>query len=297
MSEASPAAQSEMPKLRLGLGVIVTKALAVFVLRLPKVLLLSLPASIALGLLFYAAIEWLQSSFIRHALLLPWWMLNPFTIFSVGLGLASGLMAGPLSAAFQAFDKTGVLPLGSSFRSLKAKPFVAMIVGIIVVGATLLPFAMLSWATSARLGLFIGCVALAVGMYGMALWGLALPAISRDGMGFRALRRSMELSKGYRWRIAGTCFVLFFMALLAGGVIGAGLVLLGRIIMFELLGLPHFIEIFGSMDLLAVLIFLDFCLGFTIIIAVNMLGLAAIRARMVEIKEAPDIEDMIDIFD
>ena len=294
---APKAAASEAPRPRLGPGLIFTKVLAIFFKRLPKILLLCLPAAAAMGGMFWVGIEWLNRGGSGPLALLPEWLWNPFTIFSIAIGLGMGLAAAPLSAAFHSYQKKGRVPLGACLKALKSKPLVALVIGVIVTGATLLPFAALSWATSARLGLFIGSVALVIGMYALGLWGLALPAISRDQLGFRGFRRSMSLSQGYRWPIAGTCFVLFFTAILAGGLVGAGVMMLGRIILIELLDINGF-GLFGpGADIFELLAFLDFCLSFTIIVAIIVLGLAAIRARMAEIKEPPDIEDMVDIFD
>ena len=281
----------------LGTGQIITNVLALFIKRFPKILILCLPAGLALGLVFYLGIRWIDSGFIGAPSFIPWWLMNPFTVFSAAIGLAMGLSAGPLAEAYHRYYTTRRVPLGACMKAIIRRPLAALIMGVIVAGATLLPFAALSWATSARLGLFVGSVALVIGMYVLGFWGLALPAISRDRMGFGGFGRSKNLSKDYRWRIAGTCFVLFFAALLAGGLVGAGLVLLGQLILAELLGIQG-LGFFGTnTDLFEVLMLIDFCLSFTIIVALIVLGLAAIRARMVEIKEPPDIEDMVAVFD
>lgn len=55
----------------------------------------------------------------------------------------------------------------------------------------------------------LGLVALIVpGLWLYALWSLILPAILVESLGFAALDRSAELTRGYRWPVLGTLFVL-----------------------------------------------------------------------------------------
>ena len=59
------------------------------------------------------------------------------------------------------------------------------------------------------------------GIMVMVMWSVAAPAVvvERDGV-FRALRRSQELTKGFRWKIFGLFLVLLVIYLLIFSVLG-----------------------------------------------------------------------------
>ena len=303
MSDAAPSRPeavgppvAELPPQVFGIGTVIANVFAIFIKRLPKVLFLSLPAAALMGFVFYLGIIWIDD--LGGELVgLPDWLVNPFTIFSVAIGFGLGLSAGPLAAAYDSYQRTGTVPVRRCLARVIARPMVALVIGVLVAGAVILPLTTLIWAATPRIGLVIFCGALLVGMYALGLWGLALPAIAMDRIGFSGLKRSFRLSQGYRWPIACTCFVLFFASLLIGGLIGAGLLMAGRLILVEMLDLSGFGMFGPNSDLFEMLLFLDFCFAYMIIVALITLGLAAIRARMVEIKEPPDIGDMVDVFD
>ena len=296
-AKASTPPVAEPPRQVFGIGTVIANVFAIFVKRYPKVMFLSLPGTVLMGLVFYAGIIWVDDVGQGVFSGLPRWLVNPFTIFSVGIGCALGLSAGPLASAYDSYQRRGTVPVGHSLARVLARPAVALAVGILVAAAVILPLTTLIWAATPRIGLVIFCGALLVGMYALGLWGLALPAISMERIGFRGLKRSFRLSQGYRWPIACTCFVLFFAALLIGGLIGAGLIMLCRLILLDWLELSGFGFFGPNSDLFEILLFLDFCFAYANIVVLMMLGLAAIRARMVEIKEPPDIGDMVDVFD
>ena len=282
----------DTPKPVLGTGQIYTDVLGVFVQRFPKILLLSMPAAVAMGLIFYAGIELLDGPLSRLWRYSAWLaVLAPMAMFALALGTGLGLASGPLSAALHEFKLHRKVPIGRCIARFAVRPVAAVICSVMAVGTTLMPLWLLAAADSVRVGLILGGCALAIGMYGLGFWGLAAPSVAIERLGLSALGRSRRLGEGYRWRIAGTCFLLFVTAVLVGGAVTVGLGFLFAFVFDEVLGMR-----FGHRTDDA-LLFLDFCLGQTLVVAVMGLGLAAIRARMVEIKEPPDIADMIEVFD
>lgn len=293
MTDAAATEAPTQPKPILGVAQIMTDVLAVFFKRLPKVLLLSLPGGIVFGALFYLGfIEFAglwDSNFGRGPFFIS--MLVPFLIFATCFGSALGSVAAPMAAALSQFNSRRTITLRTCFATLWRKPIVAMIAGTLVITMTLVPMMLLTFAGSGRTGLFLALVSLALGAYMLGVWGMALPSISKDNKGLSALGRSKRLGLGYRWPIAGTCFLLFFTSVLFGGAIGAVLALGFGLVAFELL------DINVSNEMTEILFFINFCFGQTIALALLCLGLAAVRERMVEIKEPPDIADMVDVFD
>lgn len=283
----------EQPKPILGTGQLYTDVLAVFVRRFPKIMLVSLPSAIGLGIALYGWYQAMEGPFevlFRGSSILLG-MMSAFGLFAVAFGVGLGLAAGPLAAAFHEYHVHGRVTVQACLARLKVKPLIAILCAALVTLGTLVPMWMLALADSARMGAFLGALSLAVGMYALGLWGMAVPMISTERIGLRALKRALGLGKGYRWQIAGTCFLLFFTAILIGGAVGAGAGFGFSLIADELFD----IRVTG--DLEDVLIFLNFCFSLTLMSSILALGLAAIRERMVEIKEPPDIADMVDVFD
>jgi hypothetical protein len=294
VTEAAAIETPTQPKPILGVAQIMTDVLAVFFKRLPKVLLLALPGGIVFGGLFYLAfIEFVllwDGGFGRGgSLFLD--LLIPFFLFATCFGSALGIVAAPLAAAMSEFNLHRTVTLRKCFAALRRNPIAAILLGTFVIAMTLVPLLLLSFAGSGRSGLFLGLVALAVGAYMLGLWGIALPSISKDKLGLSALGRSKRLGGEYRWPIAGTCFLLFFTSVLFGGAVGALLAAGFGLMVYEVLDLNV------SNDLLDTLMFFNFCIGQTIAITLLGLGLASVRERLVEIKEPPDIANMIHVFD
>ncbi len=284
------AAPSERPVL--GIGQIMSDVLTLFFLRLPKLLLLGLPGALGIGGVLYGTVamadQWSQLRLLTDAKVA---LAAGFLAFAVALGLGLGLTAGPLTAAYDIYHRHGRVPLVPCARTVFRRPVQAAVCGIVVTLATLAPLALVFLASTPRVGFFATIVLIAIGMYSLGRWGMSLPAVSMDRIGVRALRRAVRLGQGYRWRIAGTCFLLWFTALLFGGLLSGGLGL----------GVGAFLEFAVNVDLgnqvEEILLFANAVLGLSVMTVLLALGLAAIRARMVEIKEPPDIGDMIGVFD
>lgn len=294
MTEASvpdaPAAAA--PKPVLGIGQIISDVLVLLVRRLPKVLCLALPgAGLSAGFLYLVfetldANAALRSGFSVQIAI----ALSPVLI-ACTLGLGLGLGAAPLAAGWSSWSRSRTLPLGPSLWQIRRKPVHAALAGLIVCVLAALPLCGALLLTNGFLGGFLTLCAMLVGTLALGIWGPALPAISMDNLGLGALRRSAELTRDYRMATAGTCALMFLTASLLGGLMAAGLALAFALI-FEFwleMSLPSVLE--------QVLVIGDALISSACMIGTFGLGLAAIRARLVEIKEPPDIADMVDVFD
>lgn len=282
-AEAPPAARRQA----LRIAQIVTSVLAIFFKRLPKILLLALPSGLAMAGLFYLAFVVLEEVWGQW----DYDILIPFTMVAITFGTGLGLVGGPMAEALRFYERDNRVPFWICLARVWRRLVPAIVCGIVTAVFTLMPLWVISFAESGRVGLFIAAIAIALGMYGCALWGISVPSTSQERIGLSALRRGQGLSKDYRWQVAGTCFLIFFTALLISGLIGAGIVLLARLALGE-------ITFFGNaVDLWEVLAFFVLSLDSMILIALIALTLAAIRTRLIEIKEPPDIEDMIAVFD
>jgi hypothetical protein len=296
MTETSPATSvSEKPNERvtLGVGSIVATSTGMFFKRLHIVALLALPAMIAVtGLMYVFTYElW---TLLRDATGLSRSTSEPIVAYitaTCAIGVATGLSAGPLASAATAYVAAKPISPGASFARIGIKPLQAIATGMLVTAGTLALMLLLALAPNVRLGILMACGCLALGMYALARWGLALPVIPLERMGMRALRRSEWLSADYRWPLTGTFFLLFVIAVLFGGLAAAGLMMLARLITIDALAINF------SNSLEEVFILMDVSFGTTIAISVMTIGAAVMRIRLIEIKEPLDIEDMIDVFE
>ncbi|MEX0317557.1 MAG: hypothetical protein AB3N21_06385 [Ruegeria sp.] len=128
----------------------------------------------------------------------------------------------------------------------------------------------------------LGLVLLVVpGLWLYAVFSVIVPVIVIEGVGFGAIRRSAELTKGYRWPIAGTLFLMLVCAFLLGAVFGgvAG-GLAGAFAGGLSIGMSTVLEMVGN------------ALG------AGIFGIAAalIYARLKEIKEGVSVSDLVEVF-
>lgn len=288
MSQAEPVPERPV----LGVGQIMADVLVLFFRRLPKIMLLALPGGLGIAGVLYGtfAMEDYWSGLFATSDFRPGFIAGIAAV-AIALGTGLGLAAGPLTTAFHSYQLRRQVPLGSCARTLTRRPIAAVMCGVMVTLATLAPLALSVYASTAWVGFFLAMVLISAGMYAMGRWGLSLPAISMDRMGLSALGRASRLGEGYRWSIAGTCFLLWFTSFLLGGMLSAGLALLVGATL-ELV-----IDVNLDPDVEGALVFIDAVLGLTAATALLALGFAAIRARMVEIKEPPDIAEMVEVFD
>lgn len=125
----------------------------------------------------------------------------------------------------------------------------------------------------------IALIALIVpGLYVWSMFSMLIPAILIEGAGFRALGRSMALTKDYRWPVLGTLVVLVLGALL--------------------------LSLIGTLAAQTIATFLGLFVGFLVLIAVSSVangavgvGVAMIYARLRELKEGVAVDTLAEGFD
>ncbi|MEM1005886.1 MAG: hypothetical protein AAGK26_10905 [Pseudomonadota bacterium] len=123
------------------------------------------------------------------------------------------------------------------------------------------------------------------GVWLFAVFSVLVPAIVIDGAGFRALQRSAQLTKDYRWPIVGTLILVFFCIFLVMIVFG--------FILAALLGL--FSDTGTSTSSIGLWMIPE-----TVISAIGYgwsgFAIAMIFARLKEIKEGVSVSDLVDVF-
>ncbi|MCW2309414.1 hypothetical protein [Rhodobium gokarnense] len=115
------------------------------------------------------------------------------------------------------------------------------------------------------------------GLWVYAVFSVMAPAVVIEGIGFRGLGRSAQLTKGYRWPILGTLVlvgIILVLISLAGGVIIA------------MIGTSSLFIGAGALALLTA-----FFMGFGGIV------IALIYARLREIKEGVSVDEIASVFD
>ncbi|MEO1491750.1 MAG: hypothetical protein AAFV19_06315 [Pseudomonadota bacterium] len=281
------------PKQILGIGDIVAKTLAIFFQRLPVVILLTLPAAASIFGILYLALSEFEREIVGMLGLsgrMGDTMLG-FLTFSTALGTGAALASGPLAGVAQAFIRGTRTPVRACFLAMFRKTVLVILVGILIAAGVMFLMFMNALLPGAYVGFLSLLMSLTGGMYLLARWGLALPTISQERIGFTALKRSDWLSAEYRWQGTGTLVLSFVISVIFGGVFVAGTALAGGYLVYEVMGIsiPNKLQ--------EVLLFLDFGLGLSITIAILTLSIVVLRLRLIEIKEPPDIEDMITVFE
>lgn len=288
MTETSaPLEETTALKPALGVGRLFGLVTVLFVTRLPKILLLALPGGLATGGLLYLGI-YIGEDYWRD---FGVEILLSFLVIAISIGSGLALTAGPMAKAFSSYQRHGRVPVLTCLAKVSRRILPALICAILTAILTMIPIWILVQMSGGRFGAFLATCAVATGMYAIAVFGLSIPAIPVERLGLSALGRSRTLGQGYRWPIAGTCFMFFVTALLIASGIVAGLAFLSRVIMVNWLGLANTFTTVTSIAFVSICVAMMFC---TSLIA---LGLAAIRERLIEIKEPPDIGDMIEVFD
>lgn len=122
------------------------------------------------------------------------------------------------------------------------------------------------------------------GLWVYAVWSVVIPAIVIERSGFGALRRSAELTKGYRWPIVGTLIVLGLCAI----VIGIGVSFLVAMVSNFTGGED------GAGVVIAVVIQ---ALASAAIYGVIYIAIALIYARLREIKEGVNVDQLVSVFE
>ncbi|MEM0989458.1 MAG: hypothetical protein AAGK00_11295 [Pseudomonadota bacterium] len=295
MTEAAQPSQAVQPRQQrqsLGLAEIMSDVLVLYLTRFPKMLLLSVPSALAMAGIFWAFFfsydGWLpaldrQSPFFAAFVV----------IFGLSLTLGTGLSlaAGPMSMAFRTYRLERRVPLQSCPAQIYRRPVQAAICAIAVTFATMLPLSGLAFIQGSLMALIYGLFAVGIGMYAVGRWGAAVPAVTAEGIGISALGRANRLSQDYRWASAAAAFVLWFTAQLMGG--GLAALLNAGVSAFWHLVLDR--RMYSQIS--ETLFFITFVVGITLIANLLALGLAALRERLVQIKDPPDVTEFLDVFD
>jgi hypothetical protein len=182
-------------------------------------------------------------------------------------------------------------PIGKCFWLMFRRLGITLAIGILL--ATMVVFLIfLNAILPGRMtGVLTVLLSVGLGMYPLARWGPALVTAPLERQGFSALQRSDWLSAGYRWQGAGTIGLALMIGVIFGGAFIAGVILVGGYLLNELLDA----RMGNSLE--EVLVFLDGALGLCITIAIVTLTVVVLRLRLIEIKEPPDLEEMIDVFE
>ncbi len=277
----------------LGVGDIVTKTLAIFFQRLPIVMLLAAPATVVMvGTLYLMLVEFEQT--IIEIIGLPnrySEAILAFFSFSIALGLGAALASGPLTGAAHAFVKGKKIPIGACFRLMFRKTAVKIAIGTFLAAGVIFVLFLNAVLPGAFTGFFSIIISWAASMYILARWAPALPTVALENTGFASLRRSDWLSAEYRWQGTGTLVLAFIIGTILSGVFTAGMLLAGAYIIYEVFD----VRLANTVE--EVLIFLDATVGLSIAVAILTLAVAVLRLRLIEIKEPPDLEDMIEVFE
>lgn len=282
------------PSPALAPGEIFGETLALFFRRLHIILILSVLPSIAFGAVFYLLViayeDWLRQTlnigrgYAR--------ILLTFASIALSVGVGLGTASGPMTTAARAFRVGQPVRLGDCLHVFWRRLPARMVVGSQICAGLLMPLAIVAIGTnSARAGLIITILALGIGSYAIGRWGLSLPSLSAETMQGSATRRAVFLSQGYRWQLAGTAFLLLVMAALISGLFAVLLITGSRLFMTEVLNIRGFGTI-AEWVMIA-----EASLGVGVMSALVAIGLALMHARMVEIKEPPDISEMIHVFE
>ena len=147
----------------------------------------------------------------------------------------------------------------------------------------LLPIVLMTWAAWILAG--IGVIALLVG----ALWVSAClyviaPAAVIERAGFGAWSRSIALTKEYRWPIVGLFLVMLILAIVIGGVFG-----LVGVVATAGFGPAGVIGAIASGAVMSLITGISYAIG--------GIAIALTYARLREIKEGVDVDQIAAVFD
>ncbi|MGB0499123.1 MAG: hypothetical protein ACPGID_12350 [Rubricella sp.] len=252
----------EGAKAPLGVGDIVSRSFSIFFRKLPAILLIGFVTSLL--------------SLLVSGLLIGWEMtlgagdpnFADFNAFAFALNLL-------LSMVFYAVTISLMVQLAYD-ASLGRPTRITAYVNDAV--RNIFPIAVMATVVSLLVGL--GSLLIVPGIWLYAVYAVTIPAIVIERAGFSAMSRSQDLTKDYRWPIAGAMILMLLLGLVATFVVGIviGLIgaLSGAIIVFALI-----LAAIGS--------------AFTY--ALVSIPVALIYARLREIKEGVGMDDLVKVFD
>lgn len=281
---------SQSPLPALGIATLVGLALGIFFRRVHVMLLLILPALLAMGII--VAVEILIGQIAQdlgHEVLYV--LLGVFaTVFPLAAGVA--LAAGPIARAVDDRIKGNPIRLRHACAVLVERPASLILSAFVIIQGCLAVAIGAALLGSPLYGIITILPGLIAPFYVLGRWGIAVPAIALEGAGFNALRRASALSRGYRWSSAGYFFVLGFVGFLLSAVPG---VLMGMFVFGSISG----IESGGAASEIWIGLLYGLIWAFSLVAALGLSSVAAavLYVRLVEIKEGGDIGDVIEVFE
>jgi len=118
------------------------------------------------------------------------------------------------------------------------------------------------------------------GLWIYGVYSMVSPAIVIEKAGYGAMKRSAELTRGYRWPVIGAIVIITICATLFGAAIGVGVGLIGY-------------AAGGGMVLSLILVSLATSVG----VALGGISISLIYARLREIKEGVSVDQIAEVFD
>lgn len=158
----------------------------------------------------------------------------------------------------------------------------------------LLPITILGLAAGVMI--VLGFLALIIpALYVAAMVSVFVPAIVFEKRGFGALGRSFELTRGYRWAIAGVMIVINLIGTVISGVLGA---IVAFVALAEVIGNdPTTLDMQDVVLARQLLSTGSEALRNGISLPLSMISTALIFVRLREIKEGGDAQDLVRVFE
>ena len=146
------------------------------------------------------------------------------------------------------------------------------------IGAAL-PIAVLGLVAGILAG--IGFVLLVIpGMWIYAVYSMIAPSVVIEGAGYRAMGRSVELTRGYRWPIFGALLIMIICSGLIGGGVGFVIGMMGS-------------AVGGGLIVSLILMAIATAVG----MGLSGITISLIYARLREIKEGVSVDQIASVFD
>jgi hypothetical protein len=264
---------------RLGIGAIVGDTFSILFSRFFHILLLSLLPTIAMviaALLVIVPIAMAQSTPDKIATLGVAAVIPLFVIVFAVYFLTTALIVR------LAYDARAGNPmrLGSYFGS--ALRAILPILGcsiVVAIGsfAAMMAVGMPGFLLGEFFSVLFAIPSVLAGLYVYASWCAVTPAIVIERAGFGALRRSMDLTRNYRWACVGAIVVMFLCLLVV--LFGVGIV---QLIIVSIAG--------QAVGTVVSVLTNGLTVGFTGIFT------ALLYARLREIKEGTSVEQLAEVF-
>lgn len=246
------------PRTPLGVGSLIGDTFSVFFRKLPAILVLAFVPALLQNVLETALVGQAASQID------PGRALTMFlVVYLAGLVIWSVVTASIVQLSYDAkLDRPARLGLyiAAAIKNLPAVIVLAVVAAVLYFFAAMFFIVPFLWL--------------------FAVFSVFVPAIVIEGQGFRALGRSAELTKNYRWPIVGALILMFLCVILLSIVVGAATMLVASAI-------PS-----GAFYVAVIFAALGGALGY----GVGGVMAALIFARLKEIKEGVSVSDLVEVF-